>query len=218
MRLYRRELEALEDEKKKLEKDLAAAQSKLADGGAPKSEYDLGPRTGRSSRRRARCGCASRAADRRTTSATSRATLNELGLAPQDGPLIQQALQRSNARAWGTVQPLCSQALGGADVGKIGLQACMSVLGEMARQQSNDTYNEDVREVAEIMAGTRPAPAPGSNADPLLVAYLALARESQNIQQDLSQSIGPDDAQRVVYGDQGCWWNSSHGVGPRGGQ
>ena len=29
---------------------------------------------------------------------------------------------------------------------------------------------------------------------------------------------GPDDAQRVVYGDQGCWWNSSHGVGPRGGQ
>ena len=33
------------------------------------------------------------------------------------------------------------------------LAACMSVLGEMTRTQSNATYDEDVREVTEIMAG-----------------------------------------------------------------
>ena len=53
--------------------------------------------------------------------------------------------------------------------------------------------------------------------DPLVTAYLALARETQTMQDDLTQSLGPDDARRAVYGDQGCWWNSSHGVGPRGG-
>jgi ferric-dicitrate binding protein FerR (iron transport regulator) len=215
VRTYRRRLEAIEAEKKKVEKELAQAQAQLADGGVAKSDYDLSPQDWKQLAKegevRARLPCGGPKGDY----AYSPKDLNKLGLAPQDGPIIQQAFQASHQRTWGVVQPLCSQALGGADVSKIGQQACVSILMQQAADQNSTQADEDIREVAEIMAGTRPPPAPGSQADPLLQAMLALARETQSIQSDLTQSIGPDDAQRAVFGEVGCWWNTSHGVGPR---
>ena len=127
------------------------------------------------------------------------------------------ALQASHARTWAIIKPLCSQALGNADVERIGQQACVSVLTQLDSQQNNDAYSEAVRQVAEIEAGQRPLPGPNDSVMPTEQAYLALANETRMIQSDLTQSIGPDDAHRFVFGDQGCWWNSSHGVGPRGG-
>ena len=128
-------------------------------------------------------------------------------------PIIQQALQASNARAWAVVQPLCSQALGGIDVQRLGIQACMSILQQT--ESTKGTYDEAVRQVAEIQAGMRAAPGPSDNVSPIERAYLALTSESQNIEHDLSQSLGPEDAKRIVFADEGCWWNSAHGVGPR---
>jgi hypothetical protein len=212
---YRRRLEAIEAEKKKLEKELAEAQAQLSDGGQPRSEYDLSTddwkELARKGEVRMRVPCAGPRGDY----ALAEKDLNKLGLAPQDGPIVQAALQRSHARTWGIIQPLCSQALGGADVSRIGQQACVSILMDQAGARNPGAYDEDVREVAEILAGTRAAPRPGEAVDPLVQAYLALARESQSVQGDLAKSLGPDDARRVVFGDQGCWWNSGHGVGPR---
>jgi hypothetical protein len=91
----------------------------------------------------------------------------------------------------------------------------MGILDELAHQKAGAAYDEDFREVAEIMAGTRPAPAPGAKVDPMLTAYLAIARESQDIENDLAQSLGPDAARSVVFGDEGCWMNTTRGVGPR---
>jgi hypothetical protein len=142
-------------------------------------------------------------------------TLDALGLTPQDGPIVQAALQRSNARSWGVVGPLCSQALGDAKVERLGLQACMAILQELAEQQNNAAYSESVRQVAEIEAGMRPMPGPNDTVPPIERAYLALANESQALLGDLTQTLGPDDAQRFVYGDKGCWWDTGHGVGPR---
>jgi hypothetical protein len=217
VRLYRRKLEALEGEKKKLEKQLDEAQTKLADGGVRLSEYDLSQedlkQLAQQGEVRMRVPCGGTKGDYSYTPGD----LNKLGLAPQDGPIIQQALQQSHARTWAVLQPLCSQALGGLDVSKLGQQACMSILMDQANGKGDGSYDEDVREVAEILAGTRPQPAPGAQLDPMMQAYLALARESHTIESSLAQSMGPDDAQRAVYGSQGCWWNSSHGVGPRGG-
>jgi ferric-dicitrate binding protein FerR (iron transport regulator) len=218
VRDYRRKLDAIEAQKKKLEKELAEAQVKLADGGPLKSEYELSRQDWKDLAKQGEVRLRIPCSGPRNDFSYTPENLNRLGLAPQDAPIVQQALQRSNSRTWGAVEPLCSKALGGADVSHIGLQACMSVLGEMARMQNSAAYDEDVRQVSEIMAGLRPAPAPGSAADPLLRAYLALASESTNIESDLSQSMGPGDASRVVFGDSGCWWNSSHGVGPRDGQ
>jgi hypothetical protein len=218
VRDYRRKLEAIEAQKKKLEKELADAQLKLTDGGPMKSEYDLSPQDWKDLAKegevRMRLPCGGPKGDY----SVSASDLNKLGLAPQDGPLLQAAYQQSHARSWGVIEPLCSQALGGADVTHVGQQACVSILMNQASEKNAATYDEDVREVAEILAGTRPPPAPGAAVDPLMTAYLALARETQNIQSDLSQSIGPDDARRAVFAEQGCWWNSSHGVGPRPGQ
>ncbi|MGH7295880.1 MAG: hypothetical protein ACRELB_13135, partial [Polyangiaceae bacterium] len=217
VRTYRRKLEALEGEKQALEKKLDEAQSKLADGGAKLSSYDLSPedwkQLAQQGEVRARVPCAGP----KGNYAYTPGDLDKLGLAPQDGPIVQQALQRSHARTWAVIGPLCSQALGGIDVGKLGQQACTSILMDQANAKNDGSYDEDVREVAEIMAGTRPAPAPGAQVDPMLQAYLALARESQTLDSELSQSLGPDDARRAIFGEQGCWWSSSHGVGPRGG-
>jgi hypothetical protein len=218
VREYRRKLEAIEAQKKKLEKELEEAQAKLADGGVPRSEYDLSPQElkelAQEGEVRMRVPCGGPKGDY----SLSAADLNKLGLAPQDGPILQAEFQKSHDRTWGVVGPLCSQALGGIDVSHIGQQACVSILMNVASEKNGQQYNEDVREVAEILAGTRPPPAPGTAVDPLMQAYLALAQETTNMQSDLTQSLGPDDARRAVFGDHGCWWNSSHGVGPRDGQ
>jgi hypothetical protein len=215
VREYRRKLEAIESQKTKLEKQLAEAQAKLADGGIPKSEYDLSPddlkELAKEGDVRMRVPCTGPRGDY----SVSADTLQSLGLAPQDGPILQAAYQASHARTWAVIQPLCSQALGGTDVSRIGQQACVSILMSIASQQSPGGYDEDVRQVAEILAGERPAPAPGAQVDPLMTAYLALAHETTNIQNELAQSMGPDDAKRAVFAEQGCWWNSEHGVGPR---
>ena len=192
VRDYRRKLEAIEAEKKKLEKQLADAQAKLSDGGAPKSEYDLTPtdwkELAKEGEVRARVPCAGPRNDFSYTAGG----LDKLGLAPQDGPILQQAFKQSFARTWGIIQPLCSHAMNGADVSRLGLSACMSILADIAQSENKATYEEDVREVPEIMAGLRPAPPPGAAVDPVLAGYLALARESQNVESDLSQSLGPE--------------------------
>ncbi|HEY3819385.1 MAG TPA: FecR domain-containing protein [Polyangiaceae bacterium] len=215
VRDYRRKLEAIEAQKKTLEKELAEAQAKLADGGVPKSDYELSPQDlkelAKEGEVRMRVPCGGPKGDY----AVSADTLNKLGLAPQDGPILQAAYAKSHERSWGVIEPLCSQALGGADVTHIGQQACVSILMNMASEKNAAAYDEDVRDVAEILAGTRPPPAPGATVDPLVTAYLALAGETGTIQSELTQSLGPDDARRAVFGDHGCWWNSSHGVGPR---
>ncbi len=215
VREYRRKLEAIEAQKKKLEKDLAEAQAKLADGGVPRSEYDLSPQELKDLAKQGEVRVHVPCAGPKNDYSYSAEGLDKLGLAPQDGPIVQQAFQQANAHTWRIIQPLCSQALVGADVSRLGPLACVSILEELGNKENSAAYDEDMREVAEIMAGTRAAPAPGAAVDPVLAAYLALASESQSIQNDLSKSLGPEAARSAVYGDEGCWWNSSHGVGPR---
>jgi hypothetical protein len=214
---YKRRLEALAAEKKKVEKDLAVAEAKLADAGQVKSDYELTPsdwkKLAAEGEVRMRVPCAGD----RNDFTVSASDLNALGLAPQDAPVIQAALQRSNSRAWGVVGPLCSQALGDANVERLGLPACMAILQELAEQKDHAAYNEAVHRVAEIEAGILPAPGPNDSVPPIERAYLALANEAGLLTDDLKQTLGPDDARRFVYGDKGCWWNSSHGVGPRDG-
>jgi ferric-dicitrate binding protein FerR (iron transport regulator) len=218
VRDYRRRLDSISAEKQKLEKKLADAEARLGDAGSTRSPYDLTPddlkALAKEGEVRIRVPCAGP----RNDFSVSPGNLRKLGLAPQDAPVIQAALQQSNARTWGVIRPLCSQALGDANVDRIGQTACVAVLQQLAEQQDNAAYTEAVRQVAEIEAGTRPVPGPGDSVLPIERAYLALAGESRTLQADLTQSLGPDDARRFAFGDEGCWWNSSHGVGPRDGE
>ncbi|HTQ43125.1 MAG TPA: hypothetical protein VMI75_10250 [Polyangiaceae bacterium] len=206
---YRRRLEAIDADKKKLEKQLAEAEAKLGDAGVktvPENKFDLTQDDWKDLAKRGEihalmpCGPGPH-----HDYGFSPDSLNALGLAPQDGAIIQAALQRSEARTWAIIKPLCSQALAGANVDKLGEHSCMSVLQAFANQNSGDGEAEALRQTSEIQAGLRPMPGPTDDVSPYERALLAQTSESRNIEADLARQLGPDEARRIVYGDQGCW-------------
>ena len=141
-----------------MEKKLAAAEAKLGDAGAPKSEFlltqDDWKELAKEGEVRMRVPCAGSRGD----FSVSPDNLNKDGLAPQDAPIVQAALQASHARTWAIIKPLCSQALGNADVEKIGQQACVSILTQLDEQTNNQAYEEAV----PLRRRDRGRPAPGA--------------------------------------------------------
>jgi hypothetical protein len=222
VRAYRTKLEAIEQAKKDVEKQLALAQTQLAtaenDGQAPSTNarYDLSKDDWKELAKKgevdARFPC-----PRPESWNLSPKTLNALGLPPQDGAIISKAFASSYARTWATIQPLCAQAVGGSmDIAaKVGEGACVAIITDVAAQKDNNASDEAVRLAAEVNAGERPAPGPNDDVNPVERMMIALSNESKSVVGDLSQSLGPDDAKRIVYGDQGCWSNNTWGVGPR---
>jgi len=220
---YRQRLEALDTEKTMLEKRLAEAEAKLAltDSGlaAKKSDFDLSQDDWKKLAEKGTVRSRTPCPDPSTFNFTAK-ELGKMGLPPQDGPIIAKALAASYARTWGVIRSLCAQALGGAtDVAdRVGESACVSIVWGIASQKDRAAVEEATRQVAEIQAGERPAPGPNDAVNPVERMYLALSSESKNIVNDLTPSLGPDDARRVVYDDSsaGCWNNHSSNVGPRG--
>lgn len=217
VREYRRRLEANDADRKQLEKKLAEAEAKLGDAGvmADNTKYDLSQDDWKALAQKGeihiRVPCTGPDHD----FDFSAGQLDKLGLAPQDGPIIQAAMKRSQARTWGVISTLCSQALGGINVDKVGQSGCMEVLQGLADQNGGGVYQESVRQVAEMEAGERPMPGPNDDVPPVERALLAMTMESKKLEGDLAQQLGPDDAQRIVYGDQGCWSGGVWSVGPR---
>jgi hypothetical protein len=218
VRDYKRRLEAIETEKSSIATQLAAAQAKLAtaanDGQAvaAKSSYDLDQNDWKqmaaNGEARSRTACADPDSWK-----VGPKTLNALGLAPQDAQPIEAALAASAKRIWAVVRPLCIQALQGdaAMADKLGQGTCQALVHDVARQKE-DT-DEEVRAVAEMRAGLRPMD-PSALGTFGQVMY-AMTGETKAIEQDLAQSIGPDDARRFTYGDQGSWCQSAWTSGPR---
>src|ERR1700722_216276 len=62
------------------------------------------------------------------------AGLQKAGLAPDDGPVIEQAIDTSRARVWATIRPLCANALQGdaAMADKLGPATCMELVRDVA--------------------------------------------------------------------------------------
>ncbi len=225
VKVYKTRLEVIEDEKKKLEKDLAAAQVKLASAeggtlaaGPKKSEFDLSEdewkQLAKDGRVKARYPCALQPGD------YGPKALDKLGLRPDDGKTISAAFGASQKRRWAVIRPLCSQALGGsADVpDKVGEGACIAIIQTMASQKDRGAAEEAVRLAAEARAGLVPMPAPDAPINPVERLMLTLSGESKAVEADLAKSLGPDDANRIIFGsgsDEGCWSNNSWSVGPR---
>ncbi len=223
VKVYKTRLELIEEEKKKLEKDLAAAQDKLAAaeggaqlGGAKKSEFDLGEddwkQLAKQGQVKARYPCEPKPGD------YGPKALDKMGLRPEDGKTITSAFAASQKRRWAVIRPLCAQALGGAlDVAdKIGEGACIAVVQTIANQKDSAGADEGIRRAAEIRAGLRPMPGPDEQINSVERMMLALTGEAKTIEGELTKSLGPDDAKRVIFGDdEGCWKNNGWGVGPR---
>jgi hypothetical protein len=74
---------------------------------------------------------------------------------------------------------------------------------------------EQTRIAAEINAGLVPMPEDPGTLGVYTQPLLAQSAESQMIVQQLTNSIGPDDARAFVFGSAGCWERSTKSVGPR---
>jgi hypothetical protein len=210
---YKQRLESIEAQKSKLEKQLGEAQDKLAlqqsDGAPKKSEFDLSPedwaQLSNDHRVKFRTPCSKPFNPKQED-------LDKLGLAPQDGPVLKDAWVRSNARVWAGLKPLCTQAVGNADVAeKIGPDTCMHLIVDMADRADHEATHQAFADVGAIRAGLKPMPEHPSAA---LQTLMVMTGEMKSVETDIAKSLGPDEAHRILFGDgQGlCIWASNWGM------
>jgi hypothetical protein len=218
---YKDRLTAIETQKRALESQLEAAEEKLSasehDGAARpplEREFDLSDddwkELAKQGTVRARLPC-----PRPDAWNYSPSSLQKVGLSPDDGAILRDALARSAKRTWGALRPLCVQALAGngemAD--KLGATICQALVFDIARDRNEDV-DEAMRRVAEMRAGLRPKPAADSPAS-IEKMILAYSLETKALESDLAQNLGPEAAHRVVFTETGCWNNNGWGAGPR---
>ena len=216
---YRRRLEAISAQKVELETTLKNTEQKLASKTADAShvpsraEFDLGAdewkELAKDGTIKFMMPCT-----RSREWTTSPEQLQKLALAPGDGPALQYAYARSNERLWTVIKPLCAQALGSLEVAeKVGRDTCVHLVFDQAKQKEEDGANEAMRQVGEIRAGLRAAPAASQATSPVLKMFLALTGEMKAFETDLAQSLGPEEAHRVAFADGMCMGRSTYGGG-----
>jgi hypothetical protein len=209
-----RRLAGVEEKKNDLERQLGDARGKLAaveDGGKPRmrDEYDLTKedwvelaKTGTIKY----CIPGGRLPDQEM--------LDALGLAPGDRDAIKTAYERSQKRLWSKVKPLCAAAIGSDDLAEtIGFGTCRHVVLGVAQKRDGKASSDAMRGAAEIRAGLRPMPAPGTPLHPTLDLFLTLTGETANVEADLAESLGPEDAHRIAVARELCGYTSTHGGG-----
>jgi hypothetical protein len=126
----------------------------------------------------------------------------ELGLSPEDATVVQRAGDRSKQRVWGSVKPLCVQAVGSPEVAdKLGDDTCVHLIQQIERGKPGVDVAAEIRRVDEMRAGIRPMPGPNDDIAPVEKLFLALTGEMTIYEHDLAQSLGPDEAHRIAFGD-----------------
>jgi ferric-dicitrate binding protein FerR (iron transport regulator) len=218
---YRARLEAIAEQKIALEQTLKNTEQKLAaraDGAAPTSraEFDLGTDEWKEL---AKDGTVKfmRPCKRPASRVASPEMLQKVALAPDDAPVLKSAYEKSNQRLWGTIRPLCGEALGSLEVAdKVGLDTCTHLILDVAQGKEPEATNEAMRQVGEIRAGLRPAPGPNDPISPVAKMFLALTGELKLFEAELAQTMGQAEAHRVAYADGMCMQSSTFGgPGPR---
>jgi hypothetical protein len=218
---YKERLEAIGAQKAATEKQLAEVQTKLAtiagkDGSARiRSEYDLSQEDWKELAAEGTVKIQTPCVDMRTTD-VSPSALADVGLPASDAQLIHDALWDVGLRTWSVIRALCAQGLHGnlqlAD--QLGPEACSGLIEHMGHKDGGD-LEEQTRVAAEIRAGLVPMPPDPASLGPYTQLLLAQLSESQQIEEQLAKSIGPDDAHTFIYGGAGCWEHFSKSAGPR---
>jgi hypothetical protein len=137
---------------------------------------------------------------------------DRLALAPDDAELLRAALDRSYQRVWTRLRALCVEAIGNeAAVDVLGLSNCTHAVLSLAESADRESTSAAMRAVAETRAGERPAPAPGVPQHPVFELFWTLTGEAPAVEAELAQSLGPEDAKRIVYGEGPFHCTSSYG-------
>lgn len=145
------------------------------------------------------------------------AKLDELGLAPADGAVIRDASNRLYESTWQQIRPVCEKVAGPEIAEKLGVDGCPSFVFNYLKGVDKESAMEGMRRVSEMRAGVRPTPPLN---DPQLSAVekilLVLTGEQKAFEMDLAQSLGPEEAHRIVTSESLCSWSSTwNGAGPR---
>ena len=218
---YKRRLEALGAEKAATEKQLAEVQTKLAavagkDGSARvRNEYDLSQEDWKKLAAEGTVKIQSPCVEMKTFDVAPSA-LASVGLPASDARPIHDALWGAALRKWSTVRALCAQGLhGNMQLAEdLGPEACAGLIEHLGHKDGGD-LGEQTRIAAEIRAGLVPMPPDPASLGVYTQLLLAQLSEAREIQEELTRSMGPDDAQAFLYGGAGCWEHFSKSAGPR---
>jgi len=174
-------------------------------------EFDLGPedwrRLGRQGTLKLRIPCPVSPGDDLT-----RAQLDSLGLAPEDGALVAAAFQHSAERVWAAIGPLCAQVLRSTPerAAARGPNLCRRlILSDAARK---GTALPAFRHAAAYLAGDAPEP---SKPSPVEALVLELAQEQDRLKAELAESFGPEEADRLVFSEGLCFTEATHQLDQR---
>jgi hypothetical protein len=198
----RLELQALKEQRTKLQEDLRTIEKELREREAPPPyEYDLSPEQWKELAARGRIKY--RAPCQMSPESgwkIGAAALDDLGLSPDDGETVMAAFHRSNKRLWTTVRPMCVELAGQERVvDMLGFDGCKTLI-EQSHEKEGPLPPHDVRRiVAEVRAGMREPlsrDAPGFN---LYQMYMALTGEGGAFEADLAESFGPETAERIWH-------------------
>jgi len=218
---YKAKLEAIGAQKAATEKQLAEMEKKLAtiagkDGSARvRSEYDLSQEDWKKLAAEGTVKFQIPCDDQKTNDVAP-GSLAEIGLPASDAQPIHDALHDSSLHLWSVVRALCAQGLHGSVqlAEELGPEACRGLIEHMGHKDGGD-LEEQTRIAAEIRAGLIPMPPDPASLGVYTQLLLAQSSESRLIEQQLTKSIGPDDAQAFVYGGVGCWERVTKTGGPR---
>jgi hypothetical protein len=131
------------------------------------------------------------------------ATLDRLGLSPDDGETIRAAYAESNKRMLAEVRPLCGKVLGSPDVlDKVGADTCIDAILNAGRRQSPEAAKSAIVTTAEVNAGKR---APEKDpTDPMTRLLAAMTHETRAFEADLAKKLGPEEAKRLAWAPEMC--------------
>lgn len=142
----------------------------------------------------------------------SQAQLDNLGLAPADGPVVAAAFRHSAERVWGVVGPLCAEALGGTEeqAAAVGARSCRHLILKKAAEEG--TVRDAYRRAAAFLAGDAEQ-APDAERSAVERLVLALSQEQRLVKEELAESFGPDEADRLVFSRELCFTEATHELG-----
>jgi hypothetical protein len=209
---YRRRLDDIALEKVRLQRQLDAANAKLAETAdapgvipAKNREYDLSQQDWKHLAEKGqvkfRMPCSPK-----NGWWPSDGQAKALGLAPNDLPIVQAAYKRSYERVWGEIRPLCAKALSPEVADRLGAQVCPQALISLAQAEKGwDAVADVIQDVANVRAGLKEVAS--SSQDPVEQVFMMWTSALSKLEADLAQSLGPDDAHRILYSDAACAWN-----------
>ena len=131
--------------------------------------------------------------------------LQKLGLAPQDAPVLEAAAAHAYEQSWKTIKDICTSLPDGQGSEAMGRDDCVNAIYLSSAQSNPDGTYAAMRRAAEARAGVRGGAWVGdSRAHPVERVALVLAEAQKSYEQELTQSLGPEDAHRAAYSDNLC--------------